>query len=98
MLILKPSKTHGVGVFTTEGIKKNMQPPLFEKNDWKRKKRCVGYQRRYCTSKWAPMNYHRMSIGWYLNHSNTPNISSEMKGLRYIKAGEELTIDYATLE
>ena len=102
MLVLKTSTIHGVGVFTTTKIKKGTAPPLFNR-DWVFRKRCTGRQRHYCVTTrrgyWCPQNYHRMSIGWYLNHSDTPNCSSATtpKALRHIQSGEELTIDYDKL-
>lgn len=102
MLVLKPSKIQGVGVFTTTKIKKGTTPPLFF-GDWIFKRRCAGRQRHFCVKTeggyWCPRNYHRMSIGWYLNHSDTPNCSSDTnpKTLRHIQAGEELIIDYSKL-
>ncbi len=51
---------------------------------------------------WCPLNFNRMSVGWYLNHSATPNLRVakdwQYRAVRNIKAGEELTIDYATLD
>jgi len=46
-----------------------------------------------------PKEVFPMSIGWYLNHSDTPNCNSDTnpKTLRHIQAGEELTIDYSKL-
>lgn len=48
----------------------------------------------------CPRNFNVMTVGWYLNESKTPNVASDAKcefyALRDIKAGEELTVDYAT--
>jgi SET domain-containing protein len=41
-----------------------------------------------------------MSIGWYLNHSEEPNVrivGHRGRSLRAIGAGEELTVDYHAL-
>ena len=103
MLILKPSKIHGVGVFTTEAIRKGIELPLFDYGDWQDIERPVGYQRRYCTFEkgvwYAPENWNRMSIGWYLNDAGTgANVDAKKWfSLRYIKSGEELTINYLNL-
>ncbi len=45
---------------------------------------------------WGPIDYHRMSIGWYLNHSTAPNldVSAGFTARRDIAIDEELTIDY----
>ncbi len=43
-----------------------------------------------------------MPIGWYLNHAKVPNASRDKSyrwyASRDIKAGEEITIDYNSLE
>ena len=48
----------------------------------------------------APRDFNRMAIGWYLNHSETPNVevTPEMHfvAARLIRCGEELTTDYST--
>lgn len=46
-----------------------------------------------------PLDFNRMSIGWYLNHG-PPNIAHRewnYYALRHIDAGEELFIDYDQL-
>lgn len=47
----------------------------------------------------CPKNFETMSIAWYLNHSDTPNVTHDAHGnyipSRDIKAGEELTLNYA---
>ena len=106
-LILKPSKICGLGVFTTAPIKCGAKPPLFsikERVKLVREADANFLTRRYCpydekmNGYWAPENFNRMSIGWYLNHSPRPNIHSKtFVALRYIKRGEELTVDYRQL-
>jgi SET domain-containing protein len=42
-----------------------------------------------------------MEVGWFLNHSDKPNAyheNYEYYALRDIKEGEEITIDYNSLE
>jgi len=42
-----------------------------------------------------------MEFGWFLNHSKKPNAyhkNYEYYALNNIKAGEEITVDYNTLE
>ena len=49
----------------------------------------------------CPKDFGCMEIGWYLNHSKTPNAyhrNYEYYALRDIKTGEEITVDYNTLE
>lgn len=105
MLILKPSLIHGVGVFTTEPIKRGEKLPLFAPSDWQFIQRLPsGWERRYCVMTgeegggyYAPKDFHQMSIGWYLNHAKNPNVSLKWIVLRTIKQGEELTINYEGL-
>ena len=48
----------------------------------------------------APVNFNLMSVGWYMNHSDRPNVVSDggidFTTARKIAKGEELTIDYTT--
>lgn len=48
----------------------------------------------------VPRTLNRLSVGWYLNHADTPNCVCDDDGrfftLRRIRAGEELTADYRT--
>jgi len=54
---------------------------------------------------YAPPSPIKMSLAWYINHSSTPNVSATvtpstwtLRARRNIKAGEELTVDYGTLD
>lgn len=48
----------------------------------------------------VPSNLNRLSVGWYVNHSNHPNLvagdDGRFRTLRRIRSGEELTADYQT--
>jgi SET domain-containing protein len=48
----------------------------------------------------APINFDRLTPAWYLNHSKTPNVgvdkSFRFHALRFIRQGQELTVDYDT--
>lgn len=48
----------------------------------------------------VPKSLNRLSVGWYVNHSDTPNVAAgddgRFRALRRIRAGEELTADYRT--
>ena len=48
----------------------------------------------------VPVNLNRLSVGWYVNHAETPNLvagdDGRFRALRRIRAGEELTADYRT--
>jgi hypothetical protein len=49
----------------------------------------------------CPKDFGHMHVGWYLNHSSSPNAYPDddykWHALRDIKAGEEITIDYNSL-
>lgn len=48
----------------------------------------------------VPPNLNMLSVGWYVNHSEHPNVEagedSRFRALRRIRKGEELTADYRT--
>lgn len=48
----------------------------------------------------VPRSLNRLSVGWYLNHSDRPNVDVDEDGRfvarRRIRKGEELTADYRT--
>jgi hypothetical protein len=116
MLVLKPSEiAAGVGVFTTAPIAKGAHVRLWGEGDSRfvaqaeadadpeireaRDIHCVVVEGGYV----CPLDFHRMSMGWYMNHSFAPNIASdetlgwEFHATRDIAAGEELFCDYRTL-
>lgn len=109
--ILKPSK-HGVGAFAVHGIKKGTYLRLFgdekklEHRARKRKNKDVPeIFQQYCMNREGfsicPKDFGAMSVGWYLNHSKTPNaVHSDYRwyAMRDIEAGEEIVIDYNSLE
>ena len=48
----------------------------------------------------CPRRFNQMEVGWYLNHSNSPNLRFDSEAhytIRDIKAGEEMLIDYNDL-
>ena len=54
---------------------------------------------------YGPKDFARMSIGWYINHSDDPNLEERMIGKQWryyarraIQKGEEITMDYRTLD
>ncbi len=58
---------------------------------------CLVYgveREEYCC---VPQSFTKMEMGWYLNHSDTPNAGRNdgWRALRDIEAGEELTISYS---
>lgn len=46
----------------------------------------------------APLDFNRMTVAWFMNHSDKPNMTSDanvdFRAKRLIFAGEELTADY----
>jgi len=48
----------------------------------------------------VPPSLNMLSVGWYVNHSATPNVAAgddgRFRALRRIRSGEELTADYQT--
>jgi hypothetical protein len=103
-LILQPSALGGIGVFTTHDFPQGSQ--IFSGTFSPRKllikdipsaflKYCIYLNDEECL---CPERFDRMEIGWYLNHSDQPNIIKQAENLivstRDIKAGEEILIDY----
>ncbi len=111
--MLKPSK-HGVGVFATHDIAKGTRLRLWGKqieDDADRarvfkKEEVLEALRGYCVDRGdkllCPNDFGFMEIGWYVNHSNSPNVYQEkykwFYAKRDIKEGEEILIDYNFLD
>lgn len=111
MIILKPSKVQGVGCFTDKPIKKGKLADIWEPSDckfvsYRNGKKNINMCETYCVSVKGgyscPVDFRRMSVGWYLNHSDKPNLASSDGDNYYatknIRKGEELTIDYSKLD
>lgn len=105
MLILKPSRIHigGVGVFSSRAIKKGEDITRWFGDDWRYYKKlpkdAVAYLCYEVKGGWCgPSDFNHIAQGWYVNHSDKPNIRStkfdRYKADRNIKKGEELTINY----
>lgn len=112
---LKPSE-HGIGVFALHDIEKGTYLRLFgDKNkegNFESRTRSIPVKdipaelEEYCVSRGetanCPQDFGQMAVGWYLNHSGTPNAYHDDQyryfALRDIKKDEELTIDYNSLE
>jgi len=110
--ILKPAE-HGVGVFAVHGIKKGTHLRFWGEEPigstdvgiFRNKKDVPDFFRQYCVDRgdtlWCPKDFGHMEIGCYINHSKTPNTKHQKYNyysLRNILAGEELTVDYNSLE
>jgi SET domain-containing protein len=114
LVLLAPSKTHGVGCFTDHDISRGELVKCWDGKDsrWIPEKKAhaspqVALIKRFGIrvrgGYWAPTDFLRMSAGWYMNHSATPNLLSDDGEVTYyaardIKAGEELTIDYRRMD
>jgi uncharacterized protein len=108
--ILKPSK-YGIGIFTTHDIAKDTPLRLFgneqehEHNSTVLKKSQIPeIFRGYCINMGkemiCPQDFGVMPIGWFINHSEDPNIyhkNLKWFALRNINNGEELLADYNSL-
>lgn len=105
--ILKPSSIAGIGVFATHDILEGTH--LFKGNFFPRTmkiknvpaafvKYCIFLNNEECL---CPERFDRMEIGWFINHSDTPNIvkiaEKTIIAVRDIKAGEEIFINYNQL-
>lgn len=101
----------GVGVFTLHAIAQGVWLAVFPRGYRSRKFKAAELPaalRSYCTAKpngvyAAPRSFNRMSIGWYLNHSASPNVvwDDDLGGYvtaRDVAEGEELLIDYNLFE
>lgn len=108
-LILKPSSLGGIGVFATHDIPSGTL--LFTKTHEMRTLKAKDIPQefiKYCIfvsdeEYICPERFDRMEIGWYINHSATPNIDYDFKlcklyAIKNIKAGDEILIDYNYLD
>lgn len=109
--ILKPAQ-HGVGVFAVHDIKAGTYLRLcggesdIDASIVRKTKDVPKAFIQYCLhrgeTQMCPRDFGRMEIGWYLNHSKTPNAHHDDDYNYYassdIKAGEEITIDYNLLD
>ena len=101
--MLKPSQIEGVGVFAVHGIAKGTALYIF-RDAGARIRTVPADFKKYCLNLrnglFAPPDFGQMAVGWYLNHSSTPNAYQEQYqyfAARDIEAGEEITINYQTL-
>lgn len=108
--VLKPSQ-HGIGIFAVHDIKAGTYLRLFGdeiefyRSVTRKKTDIPELFRQYCIDRGdlldCPKDFGCMKIGWYLNHSKMPSAyhrNYQYYALRDIKTGEEITIDYNTLE
>jgi hypothetical protein len=106
---------HGIGVFAIRDIPKGTnvfagdenEVGEIDKNDF------AGVQSEikklyedFCVWKdgkvKGPSNFNNLTVGWYVNHSDVPNVKCDEKfdfiALRLISNGEEVTADYTTYD
>ena len=111
--ILKPSQ-YGIGVFAVHDIKAGVYLRLFgdQTKELERRIRNLNKKdvpeilRQYCIDRGesliCPDDFGHIPLGWYLNHSK--NVNAIHRGdyrwyaSRDIRAGEEILIDYNSLE
>lgn len=107
--VLKPSSLGGIGVFAIHdipvgtiktSIHKKVTPRTMKVKEVPPEllKYCVYLSDEECH---CPERFDRMEIGWYLNHSDYPNIAknsnNETVVVRPIRAGDEVLLDYNQL-
>jgi SET domain-containing protein len=107
--ILQPSSIHGIGVFTMHAIAKGAYLALFSELE-RTTIRGLTKSNRLFVKRYGiplgklkylcPSEFRRMSVGWYLNHADTPNAGHRNYhyfALKNIPCHTEITIDYTTL-
>ena len=111
---LRPSSGTGIGVFAIRAIPEGVNPFEGEGTGAVRVPVATveriedAEQRRFYTDFCpvidgcflAPSDFNRMTIAWYMNHSETPNVVAGPDvvfiAARAIRKDEELTVDYRT--
>lgn len=106
------ASTHGIGVFATHDIPEGSFLRLFG-DQGSPKIVSIATESHdvpppfemYCIYREEglirPVDFGCMEVGWYLNHSDQPNAhhkAYDFFALREIKSGEEILIDYHSLE
>lgn len=111
---LRPSGIHGIGCYADLDIREGEIVRVWDTEDsrWVPESKAHGsphahlYKRfgiRSTGGYWAPVDFIRISTGWYMNHSAEPNLQSDdgevtYHAIRDIPMGEELTIDYRRMD
>lgn len=114
LLHLRPSRIDGIGCFADIPIRKgefvrvwdtedSKWVPLKEAHSSRYRELYKRFAIRSAGGYWAPVDFLRMSAGWYMNHSTSPNLQSDDGEVTYfaledIAPGEELTIDYRRMD
>lgn len=105
--ILRPSPISGIGIFATHDIPKGTR--IFSGTFTQRRMKIADVPEAFhdyivylndeeCL---APHRFDCMEIEWYINHSDTPNISrlapNHIVTIKDIKAGDEILLNYNEL-
>jgi len=110
---LRPSKRHGIGVFAIRDIPTGKYVFLGDDDEivWVKKsatkrldKELKKLYHDFCVARngkyGCPRNFNLLTLAWYLNHSDKPNMAADKNynfySTRKIRKGEELTVDYDT--
>lgn len=104
------SSIHGIGVIANHDIDAGARLELFDEETRfleaapsaaaKRLLDIYGVEGDGGKGYYCPRSFTRIDVGWFLNHSETPNaghVDWEYFALAPIREGEEVTIDYRTL-
>lgn len=107
---LAPSTIQGVGIFAAEPIMAGMSLNLWSKENLDaepRKKEDIPiYFQKYCVQHkdglfYGPKDFGRIEIGYFINHSKTPNAAHKdfnFYAIKNIEKDEELTVNYNSLD
>jgi SET domain-containing protein len=114
LLYLAPSKIDGIGCYSDIVIRKGEFVRIFSPEDSRwiplrkahaspHKKLIKRFGIRTTGGYWAPIDFLRISVGWYMNHCEAPNVQSDDGDVTYfalkdIPLGEELTMDYRRMD
>lgn len=111
---LGPSPIHGIGCFADRAIRKGETVRVWDGEDsrWVTTQQAHASPQRHLFKRFGirttggyhcPIDFLRISTGWYMNHDGDPNLTSDDEDVTYhavrdIPAGEELTIDYRRMD
>jgi SET domain-containing protein len=111
---LDASGVHGIGCFADQDIKKGEIVRVWDGEDsrWVTNRQVDASSQAALYKKfgirstggyWVPLDFLRISTGWYMNHAANPNLGSDDGDVTYhavrdIPAGKELTIDYRLMD